>query len=211
MLWRMSVEPRTARIGSMFLHFQDSTGLFRRERRRPNPPVEIAQRARAERLLAFLAAEGPVDRREQAEIDVHRLEGRRVRAAGDMAQQSTHGRGRGWRDGRKTLPLGGGELAGHESDGGAFDIALAARDLSGKAQPRHRLQAQGGVEQARAVEEGVAVQPTQARELGIVQAGDGAEETRLLAVLELGLEAHDVPQGAERIVLAELNNSPRTM
>src|SRR3982074_2695268 len=103
MLWRMPVGPRTARIGSMVIRFQDSTALLRGERRGRNPLVEIAQRPRAERLLALLAAESPVDRREQAEIDVHRLEGRCVRAAGDMAQQSTHGRGRGWRDGRKTL------------------------------------------------------------------------------------------------------------
>src|SRR5580700_7717876 len=157
MLWRMPVEPRTARMGSMVIRVQDSTELLRRERSRRDPRIEIAQRPRAERLLALLAAEGPVDRREQAEIDVHRLEGRRVRAAGDMAQQGAHGRCRGWRDGDKTPPLGGGELAGHESDGGAFDIAFAARDLAGKAQPRHGLQAQGGVEQTRTVEEGVAV------------------------------------------------------
>src|SRR6266851_4065225 len=116
MLWRMPTEPRTARIGSMFIHFHDSTGLLRRERRRRNPLVEIAQRPRTQRLLALLAAKGPIDRREQAEIDVHRLEGRRVRAAGDVAQQSAHGRRGGWRDGYKTPPLGGGEFAGHESD-----------------------------------------------------------------------------------------------
>src|ERR1700730_6727452 len=149
MLWRMPTEPRTARIGSMFIDFQDSTELLRRERRWRQPRVEIAQRPRAERLLALLAAKGPVDWREQAEIDVHRLEGGGIGAAGDVAQQSAHRRRRGWRDRRKTLALGGGELAGHESDGGAFDIALAARDLAGEAQARHRLQAQGGVEQAR--------------------------------------------------------------
>src|SRR5258708_4003305 len=211
MLWRMPTEPRTARIGSMFIHFQDSTGLLRRERRRCNPLVEIAQRPRAECLLALLAAKGPVDRREQAEIDVHRLEGGGIGAAGDVAQQSAHGRRRGWRDGYKTPPLGGGELAGHESDGSAFDIAFAAGDLAGEAQARHRLQAQGRIEQTRTVEKRVAVQPAQPRELGLLQAGDCAEEPRLLAVLELGLEAHDVPQGAERVVLAELHDGPWTM
>src|SRR5260370_6802522 len=97
MLWRMPTEPRPARIGSMFIHFHDSTELLRRERCWREPGVEIAQRARAERLLALFAAEGPVDRWEEAEIDVHRLEGRRVRAAGDVAQQSPHPRPRGRR------------------------------------------------------------------------------------------------------------------
>src|SRR5450755_2897930 len=131
MLWRMQVEPRTARVDSMVIRFQDSTELLRGERSRRKPLVEIAQRPRAESLLALLAAEGPVDRREQAEIDVHWLEGRRIRAAGDVAQQGAHGRRQRRRDRREALPLGGGELAGHESDGGTFDIALAARDLAG--------------------------------------------------------------------------------
>src|SRR5260370_17314669 len=72
MLWRMPPEPRTARIGSMFIHFHDSTELLRRERCWREPGVEIAQRARAERLLALFAAEGPVDRREEAPNDGHR-------------------------------------------------------------------------------------------------------------------------------------------
>ena len=33
----------------------------------------------------------------------------------------------------------------------------------------------------------------------------------LLAMLQLGLEAHDVPQRAERIVLAKLHDGPRPM
>src|SRR5260370_4116043 len=77
MLWRMPPEPRTARIGSMFIHFHDSTELLRRERCWREPGVEIAQRARAERLLALFAAEGPVDRRAEAENELHRLGGRR--------------------------------------------------------------------------------------------------------------------------------------
>src|SRR5260370_20360081 len=71
MLWRMPTEPRTARIGSMFIHFHDSTELLRRERCWREPGVEVAQRARAERLLALFAAEGPVDRREEAPNEVH--------------------------------------------------------------------------------------------------------------------------------------------
>src|SRR5260370_34439695 len=72
MLWRMPAEPRTARIGSMFIHFHDSTELLRRERCWREPGVEVAQRARAESLLALFAAEGPVDRREEAGNNGHR-------------------------------------------------------------------------------------------------------------------------------------------
>ena len=36
--------------------------------------------------------------------------------------------------------------------------------------------------------------------------GNGAEDAHLLAMLQLGLEADHVPQGAERIVLAQLDH-----
>ena len=47
-------------------------------------------------------------------------------------------------------PLGGGEAAGQQADGGALDIALDAGDLAGEAQARLGLQAQRAVEQLRA-------------------------------------------------------------
>ncbi len=45
-------------------------------------------------------------------------------------------------DERFAKPLGGGEAAGEQADRGGFDVALAAGDLPGEAQPRHRLQAE---------------------------------------------------------------------
>ena len=74
--------------------------------------------------------------------------------------------------------LGGGEPAGQQADGGALDIALAAGDLAGEADMRRRLQAQGRVEQARAVDEGVAVQPAQPRELAPAPARGSVRNTR---------------------------------
>src|SRR3546814_2627519 len=50
------------------------------------------------------------------------------------------------------------------------------------------------------------MQAAEARELGVFQAGNGAEDAGLLAVLQLGLEADDVVERAERIVLAELHH-----
>lgn len=77
----------------------------------------------------FIAAEG----REEAEIDVHGLECFRVRAAANMGDEGAYGcggRGYAWRAAQN---FGCGEAPGDEADRGAFDIAFAACDLSGKA------------------------------------------------------------------------------
>ena len=103
-------------------------------------------------------------------------------------------------------PLGGGEPAGDEADRGALDIALAAGDLAGEAQARRGLQAQTGVEQARGIEIGVAVHAAETGELRPFQPWNHAEDAALLAIFELGLEADDVEERAERIVLPELDD-----
>ena len=102
--------------------------------------------------------------------------------------------------------LGGGEAGGEDADGGAFDIAFAAGDLAGEADVGLRLQAKFAVQQPGRIDEAVAVDAAEPRELGIFEAGDGAEDADLLAMLQLGLEADHVPQGAERIVLAQLDD-----
>ena len=108
--------------------------------------------------------------------------------------------------GSSAEPLGSCEASRQQADGRALDIAFDAGDLSGKAQARHRLQAQRSVEQLGAVDERVAVQAAETRELGFGEAGDHAEDAHLLGVLQLGLEADHVPQRAERIVLAQLHD-----
>ena len=50
------------------------------------------------------------------------------------------------------------------------------------------------------------MQAAQPRELGLREARDHAEDARLLAVLQLGLEADHVPQRAQRIVLPQLHH-----
>ena len=89
------------------------------------------------------------------------------------------------------------------------DVALAAGDLSGKAQPRLGLEPQRLVEQLWRIEEGVAVQPAEPRKLGVLEPGNGAEDADLFAVAELGLEAHHVEQCAELVVLAQLHHRVR--
>ena len=56
----MTALPASPLSGASF-HILKSTALLRCERRRCDPLAEIAQGARAERLLALLAAEGALD------------------------------------------------------------------------------------------------------------------------------------------------------
>ena len=68
------------------------------------------------------------------------------------------------------------------------------------------LQPQRAVEQLRRIEEGVAVEAAEARELGVAQAGDHAEDVGLDGVAQLGLEADHVVERAELVVLAQLHD-----
>src|SRR3546814_17198443 len=83
---------------------------------------------------------------------------------------------------------------------------LAAGDLPGKGDAGQGLQPQGAVQKPWRIEEGVAVKPAQPRELGLLQPRNGPENPHLLGMFELGLEADDVPQRAERIILPELDD-----
>ena len=104
-------------------------------------------------------------------------------------------------------PLGGGEASGEQPDRGGFHIALAAGDLAGEAQPRHRACSRSVlVEQLRRVEERVAMQAAEPGELGLLQPRNGAEDAHLLGMFQLGLEADHVEQRAELVVLAQLHD-----
>ena len=126
-------------------------------------------------LLAVGLLETAGKGRHQPEIDVHRLEGRGIRATGDVAEKRAERRFDRRRGQGLAAKLGGGEAGGENADRGAFDIALAARDLPGETDVGPGLQAQLAVEQPRRVDEAVAVDPAEARELGILEAGDGAK------------------------------------
>src|SRR5262245_42657861 len=126
--------------------------------------------------------------------------------AGDVVEKSAEGGRRGWRRKYPPAPFRSGQAPGDKPDRGRLDITLNARDLPGKAEPWVRFQPQARIEQIRAVEEGVAVKPAEPRKFGVAETGDGAEHAHLLAMFELGLEADHVPQGAERVVLAELHH-----
>src|SRR5207237_4628813 len=110
-------------------------------------------------------------------------------AAGDVGKQRAVRRGRGWWRQDFAQLLRRGKPAGQQSNRRRFHITLAAGDLARKAQARLGVEAQGSVEQFRGIEEGIAMQPTEPRELGLFEAGNGAENADLLAMPKFGLEA----------------------
>src|SRR5262245_62373639 len=116
---------------------------------------------------------------------------------------------RRWRRERLALLFRGRKAPGHEPDRSRLHISLAAGDLAGKAQPRHRLEPQRGIEELGRIEKRVAMQSAEPSELGSLQCRNAAEDARLLTVLELGLEADHVEQAGELVVLPQLHDGIR--
>src|SRR6266568_9311587 len=102
-------------------------------------------------------------------------------AASDVGEQGAMGGGRRRRRQNLAQPFGCREAAGEEPDRRRFHVALAASDLPREAQTRLGPEPQALVEEHWRVEEGVAVQPAEARELGLRQARNGAEDAHLRA------------------------------
>src|SRR5262249_61359889 len=125
-------------------------------------------------------------------------------AAGKMREECPMGSGRWGRQRRLAASLGRCEAPCKKPDRCRLDIALATGDWSGKAQARIAFEAQRAVQEFGRIDERVAMQAAQARELRVLQSGDGVEDAHLLAMLELGLEAHHVEQRAEPVVLPQL-------
>ena len=167
--WQRTIPRRRARAWR-------ASGRGRPARGRDSARLRAAPRSLPLMRLPAASCEGASSGREQAEVDVHGLEGSaraaavavgRQVTAGDVGEQRAEGGGRRRRRPGCAEALGGGGAAGQQADGGALDVALAAGDLAGEAQPRLGAQAQLAVEQLGRVEEGVAVQPAEPRELGV--------------------------------------------
>src|SRR5438105_9417105 len=97
-------------------------------------------------------------------------------AARDVSEQRAMRGGRGRRKDHFPLPLGGCKPAGEKTDGGGFNITLAACDLAGEPQARFGTKAQRRIEQLWRIEEGVAMQTAQAGELGLFQRWNSTKE-----------------------------------
>ena len=130
-------------------------------------------------------------------------------SARDVSEKGSQSGGRRWGLREQPAPFGGRKPSGQQTDCCTLDVALDTRDLAGETQARVRAKPQQPVEQPGTVEERVAMQAAEAGKLCALQPGDGAEDAGLLAMSQLGLEADDVPQGAERIVLAKLDDRIR--
>ena len=140
---------------------------------------------------------------DKSEVDVHGLEAAGRGAwfrrnakmpPGDVGEQRTERRCSRRRRLRKPEPLSGCKPARQQPDGRALDIPFDARDLTGKPQPRIGLETQRPVEQLGRIEIRVAMQPAETGKFRVGEAGDHAQHARLLAVLQLGLEADHIPQ-----------------
>ncbi len=94
-----------------------------------------------------------------------------------------------------------------QADRSAFDIALAAGDLAGEAQPRIGFQSKSLVEHFWRIQKRIAVQAAEPREIGVFKARNGAENLDLRAMFQLGLESHHIVERAERIILAQLTTA----
>src|SRR6185436_16986021 len=126
-------------------------------------------------------------------------------ASGDVAEQRPQRRGYRRRFERLRPRVRRGIEACNQADAGGFHIALAAGHLAGEAQPWLRAQAQLPVQQLWRVQESVAMQAAEPGEFGVLEARNGAEHALLRAIVQLGLEADDVVERAELVVLAQLH------
>src|SRR6185437_7775234 len=126
---------------------------------RLQPGVNIVQRPARHGQLAVLAPNagrvGQVGK--QAEIDIHGLEGARIRAAGDMGQQGAEGGGGGRRQSCPPGKFAGRKAPGQKANGGAFDISFHTRHLAGEGNVWMRSQPQLPIQQSRRIDEGVAM------------------------------------------------------
>src|SRR3546814_16304882 len=107
-------------------------------------------------------------RREEAEIDVHRLIIRRLDIAGHMAEQRAQRRFGRQRGERPAQYFRRGKSPGEQPYGRALDIAFAARHLARTADMRRAFQAQRAIQPLGAPDEGVAGKPAESGELRLL-------------------------------------------
>ena len=146
-----------------------------------------------------------VQRGDDAEIDVHGLEGGH-RLIADVQAQSADGGGLG-EVGRHLAQQAAGRLHAHQEAAGAgLHVPLHAGHLAGKGDAGVGFQAVVAVQQAGGIQIGVAVHDAVAQELGVPEGGNHGEHPALLRPFQMGLEAHQIVDGAVGVVLAELHH-----
>ena len=96
--------------------------------------------------------------------------------------------------------------ARQETRGGRLHVSFDPRHLAREEEPRAPSRLESRLQAGRRVHVGVAVDHPVAHELGLLEAGNHAQDSLLLAPLELGLEADDREVAGRQVVLAELHD-----
>ncbi len=94
---------------------------------------------------------------------------------------------------------------GDGAHGGAFEVSLHSRELSGEKEFLLSRGTQKTVEAARRIHVDVSVHNAHSHEFRPFEAGNEAKDTLLLAPAQIGLKAHHVVERPFQIVLAELH------
>ena len=143
--------------------------------------------------------------RDNAEIDVHRLELRHGLVA-DIQAQCADGGFSGKVDGFLAQQTPG-KLHTHQKTAGTgLYIALYAGHLSGKGNAGVALEPVIPVKKPGRIQIRIAVHDAVAQEPGVVKGGDHGEHPLLLRPFQVGLEAHQIIDGAVGVVLAQLHH-----
>src|SRR5438270_4947375 len=159
--------------------------------------------------LSFIAnstSSDLVTRRQQVECNVCRLEISRVGIADVMDQRSERGFAR-WRGGLVFVDDRCRMGACQESGSDRFGVSLDAANLPGKQHARMRLHLQRLSQECGSVEIGVAMNLAVAKKLRVLESGNQAEYTSLLAKLQVILKSHKVVGIVAKILAAQLNYS----
>src|SRR5581483_340916 len=175
-------------------------------------PLELRERALRERELLVGAAQAASGRRgkrgKDAVVGVDRLE---VAASGlghVPDQRSERGRARG-NDRIQAVREARRVDARKPARARRLEVAFDPDELPGEQEVGARSRLQRGAEERGRLDERVAVEASEADELGALETRDGPEDPALLAVGHLRLEPDHVEERRVAVVLAELDDRVR--
>src|SRR5579883_1026665 len=148
-----------------------------------------------------------IELRQQIESNVGRLVAIGV-GAGDIAAERAHRSGGSQRPGLASGGERGGMHPGHQAGRDGLHVTLHARNLTGEKHVRPRAQLQRWREERRRVDVRVAMDLAVAQELGALEAGNHAEDARLLAELQVVLKADQIEAVGAQVFLPQLHRGP---
>ena len=146
-----------------------------------------------------------VKRRDDAEVDIHRLE-LGDGFVGNIQGQGPH-RHLPWEVHRGLSLQAASRFNAHQkAAGGRLHISLHAGHLPGKGDAWFLFQPVIPVQQPGGIQEGVPVHDAVAQEFRVVQSGDHGKHPPLLREFQMGLEAHQIVNGAVGVVPTKLHH-----